>query len=227
MEEQVVVHQNMHRVARHVQHCILKRHHCRLAGGLIPGEHGAHVVGLRWRHGQGGDAHGRGLERGVQRHQPLHGRRHQVGDRRPEWNVTDLGQVRASARDQVGKEGDRSILVGRVPDRLVLHVLQRRAQPGAHLGRVWPGQNGHDLAREQAGRMARPGIEGAGVDHLHVGHLGRLVDGDVGRVVVVGRDQADGALLRAQAQFLGKVAIHVGNQAHGQGGGVNRIQDAH
>jgi hypothetical protein len=71
--------------------------------------------------------------------------------------------------------------------------------------------------------VARTGVKGAGVGDFHVGHLGRFVDGNVGRVVVVRGDQADGALFRAQAQLRGEVAIHVGDQADGERCGVDWV----
>src|SRR5688572_21535247 len=71
-------------------------------------------------------------------------------------------------------------------------------------------------------RIKRPGI-----DHLHVCHFGRFINGDVGGVVIVHTEQPNGALVVAQFEMLCKVTVHLRDELHGKRSAINRVEDRH
>ena len=86
----------------------------------------------------------------------------------------------------------------------------------ADLRRVRPRDDPDDLPRQFGIGVGGAGVEGLCVHHRHVGFLCRFVQGRIGHVVAVRRDQPDAALIRPQPQRGRHFRIDVGDDLHAQ-----------
>ncbi len=72
------------------------------ASGLAPGEHTAGEVGLGGRPVEDPQGDVGRLERGVQRHQRLHRRRNEIGQRFADGDIRRRGKLRSGSGEAVG-----------------------------------------------------------------------------------------------------------------------------
>src|SRR5690606_40255193 len=88
-------------------------------------------------------------------------------------------------------------------------------------------EDADDLTRERTRRVRRACVEAVRVDHVDLGHLRRLVKGDVEGVVDVTRDQRQRPVPWLELELAGQRRMYVRNNAGRQYGRLDRVQDSH
>ena len=116
-------------------------------------------------------------------------------------------------------------LVGCVKAHTVFDAGHAGVQSARDLGGTGPCQNADHLAGQTGGGVGGAGIEASGIDHLHIGGLGSLVERDIGGIVTVGGDEADGAVARIEPQGLCKRRRDIGDHLQRQNVDGNGISD--
>ena len=106
---------------------------------------------------------------------------------------------------------DGVVLIGRDEVAHVLDHIHAGGQTGLRLRGVGGGQDADDLAGQLGVGVGRAGVEALGIRHAAVGLLRGLVQGGIGHIITVGRDQGQGLLARQKAQLLGHIRRHVGD----------------
>ena len=93
------------------------------------------------------------------------------------------------------EHGDGALAVGVVEAGVVREAAQQRVEAGVDRLGLARGDHAEDLAGQPAARVRGAGVEALREDHVDRRVLGRFVERDVRRIVLIDGDQAERAML--------------------------------